>query len=85
MSCPAFGCLRCFQSEYPSEDLSISLRKRDNFFADFKEFDSWRRSLKDNPLLEELLNLSEKMLKNEKFVSDFFDCWHICVDLPNPD
>ena len=73
------------QSENPSEDLSISSLQKEKFFADFKEFGPWSCSLKDDPPLEELIKISEKMLENKEFATNFVDCWHACVDFPDPD
>ena len=73
------------QSMISSEDLSVLSIQEEKFFADFKEFGSWRSSLKDNAPLEELLKISDKMLENKGFTTTFFDCWHACVDFPDDD
>ena len=68
------------RNEAPSEDRSIQQLRQEKFFCDYKEFPSWKYALKDNPTLEKLVKVSEKMLEDKEFTSTFVDCWHACVE-----
>ena len=68
--------------DIPSDDRSIQRLQEEKVLADFRKFSSWRDSLKDNPYVEKLLKLSDKMLRDKDFVSTFVDCWHASVDFP---
>ena len=70
------------RSENPSNGPSISFVQGEKFFSDFSEFNSWKRSLKDNPSLKGVLEISDRMLENEEFMGAFVDCWHVCADNP---
>ena len=77
--------IELFRRENRSKDLSISFLQEEKFSADFREFGPWRCSLKDNPPLEGVLKISDKMLENKEFLTNFFDCWHALADFPDPD
>ena len=68
------------RNENPSYDLSIQRLRQKKFFCDYKDFGSWKYAPKDNPTLEKLVKISDKILEDKEFISTFVDCWHAHVE-----